>query len=66
MQDDYYDFILWTGSILTFLLQLYVVYLISFKCTQEMKEYAYFLKLLTVSVVVSDQPATIPINTLDI
>lgn len=48
---DYYDFTLWAGSAITFLLQLYVLYLIIFECNREMKEYAYFLKLLMVNCI---------------
>lgn len=47
---DYYDLISWTASIVTLLFQLYTFYLITFHSDQEMREYAYFLKLLVVGV----------------
>lgn len=50
MTASYFDLVLWIGSLITLLVQLYVSYLITFKSTQHMKEYTYFLTLLIVGV----------------
>jgi hypothetical protein len=46
---SYYEIISWTGSTLTLIIQLYILYLIQFKCSKHIDDYAYFLTLLLVS-----------------